>query len=236
MPTKFMQPGVLRKGAIRLVDPLTLESLHEERQFIYNPNMIKDIKTSEWASHKIPNMSHPVYQWGSGGERTLEFTLFVTGDRPGEPSLVSVEDEIKWYESLSYNLGKADYYPPALIELWLGTSYGGLTTQEGIFDKFVELKNQGVQTVSGFLKQNLNFTAGSMSFGFGNAVTKALGSAFPGFKVSMAPVRTLWILSKVEVRTTKWNANLEPYEAEIALVLKQYAEVSIRREQFVNSV
>jgi len=234
MSIKFINPGVLRKGAIRLVDPKSLDPIGEERRFIYNPNKISDKKTSNWVEHKIPSMSHPVYQWGGGGARTVEFMLFVTGDRPGEPSITTIEDEIMFYQSLQYSMSSnGQHMPPPLVELWFGSMYGGLDDKKGLVDKLSSYLQKGVNSVTGFLAQNLNFTISGKELGFGSALGDALGSVFPNFKPNLSPSRNIWMVNNVEVEILKWNYDLRPYEAEIRLVLEQYAESTITREQFV---
>lgn len=56
--------------------------------FQYWPDSISDSKSSEWSSRQIPGGSHPLYQWASGGERTLSFTaIFTTDTEPDESAL-----------------------------------------------------------------------------------------------------------------------------------------------------
>lgn len=81
------------------------------KEFAYNPNTIDDGAETEWGSVKIPGASHPVYQFGSGGERLIAFELFLDADRcaigkaqtlpNGETGYkFDLTDEITWYKAL----------------------------------------------------------------------------------------------------------------------------------------
>ena len=54
-----------------LVDADTGERL----EFQYNPNSISDEKSTDYATIKIPGMSHPRYQYVAGGARQLNFKI-----------------------------------------------------------------------------------------------------------------------------------------------------------------
>ena len=86
------------------------------RYFMFNPNEVKDTKGITWGSKEIPGASHPVYQYGAGGERLISLNLYIDGDRgrkgrqqaragvnttTGEGPL-SIMDELMWYRSLQY--------------------------------------------------------------------------------------------------------------------------------------
>lgn len=50
------------------------------RRFQYFPDTISDSKSSNWVVKEIPGGSLPLYQWVSGGERTLSFQAVFTTD------------------------------------------------------------------------------------------------------------------------------------------------------------
>ncbi len=79
------------------------------RIFMFNPNDITDTKGISWGSVEVPGASHPVYQFGAGGERLVSFDLYVDGDRgrfgreqARDTSSLSIRDELHWYRSLEY--------------------------------------------------------------------------------------------------------------------------------------
>lgn len=51
------------------------------RTFMFNPNDVSDTKNISWGSIEVPGASHPVYQFGAGGERLISFSLYLDGDR-----------------------------------------------------------------------------------------------------------------------------------------------------------
>lgn len=73
-----------------LVDVVTRESL----EFQYNPDEITDDKSTDFATIKIPGMSHPRYQYVAGEARRITFKLaFFKGD---------VRKKVTWLQSLLY--------------------------------------------------------------------------------------------------------------------------------------
>ena len=54
-------------------------------RFQFWPETLTDSKGSEWNPKPIPGGSHPIYQWSSGGERTLSFVaVFMTDTAPNQ--------------------------------------------------------------------------------------------------------------------------------------------------------
>lgn len=96
------------KGVVR--GRLTIPSVGEYREFMYNPDKLSDGKESGWAEQKIPGASHPVMGFAAGGARKINFTLFIDGDRGrydrSEPRPadigIGIQDQIAWYQSFLY--------------------------------------------------------------------------------------------------------------------------------------
>lgn len=83
-------PADMRKTTGHLVDVVT----HESLQFQYNPDEISDEKSTDFATIKIPGMSHPRYQYVAGEARKITFKLvFFKGP---------VKEKIAWLQSLLY--------------------------------------------------------------------------------------------------------------------------------------
>lgn len=84
---------------------LTTVKSGDSRQFMFNPNKIKDDQGVNYGV-LTPAGGTPIYQFGSGGERIITFKLFFDGDRGrigvgralGEP--LDVSDELNFYRSL----------------------------------------------------------------------------------------------------------------------------------------
>ena len=73
-----------------LVDVVTRESL----EFQYNPDEITDDKSTDFATIKVPGMSHPRYQYVAGEARRINFRLtFFKGE---------VKKKVAWLQSLLY--------------------------------------------------------------------------------------------------------------------------------------
>lgn len=53
-----------------------------KRYFQYWPEEISDTKQTNWETKNIPGLSHPIYQWISGGAREIGFTAMFTRDAP----------------------------------------------------------------------------------------------------------------------------------------------------------
>lgn len=73
-----------------LVDLATNDRL----EFQYNPDTITDSKGTDYATIKIPGMSHPRYQYVSGGARQINFRLGLF--------MRDVQKKVSWLQSLQY--------------------------------------------------------------------------------------------------------------------------------------
>lgn len=109
-----------------------------DHPFMFNPNDIDDTKATIWGMIEVPGMSHPIYQFGAGGERLIRFNLYIDGDRgraaqagariPNDPGL-DITLEIRYFRSLvyptQYNSVFANVFPP-LVLFNFGTLYSNV--------------------------------------------------------------------------------------------------------------
>lgn len=113
------------------------------KTFMFNPPEMGDTKGTSWGSLEVPGASHPIQQFGAGGERIISFTLFVDGDRGnlgarkintaigGDPSQIplDVSKELLTYRSLVYpqqtGATFANVFPPLVI-FTFGPLYPGI--------------------------------------------------------------------------------------------------------------
>lgn len=113
------QPTVTR-GMITIPDRGT------SRYFMFNPNDVNDTKGISWGSIEVPGASHPVYQFGAGGERLISFELYMDGDRgrfgrqqQRDTSTLSVKDELYFYRGLimprQYGMDMASVFPYTVL-------------------------------------------------------------------------------------------------------------------------
>lgn len=80
----------LKKTTGYLVDVVTREKM----SFQYNPDEITDEKSTDFATIKVPGMSHPRYQYVSGEARKIVFKLvFFKGP---------VKKKVAWLQSFLY--------------------------------------------------------------------------------------------------------------------------------------
>ena len=77
----------LKKTTGYIVDVVTRESL----EFQYNPDEITDEKSTDFATIKVPGMSHPRYQYVAGEARRIAFKIsFFKGPVQGEGRVAAV--------------------------------------------------------------------------------------------------------------------------------------------------
>lgn len=79
------------------VDLRTLDQL----VLVHNPDEIEDAKDVKGPNTSIPGRSHPKIHTGSGGLRTLDFTLRIARTLSDQP-LSFVKDSVAWLQSLLY--------------------------------------------------------------------------------------------------------------------------------------
>ena len=80
----------LKKTTGYIVDVVT----HESLEFQYNPDEITDEKSTDFATIKVPGMSHPRYQYVAGEARKISFKVsFFKGP---------VREKTAWLQSLLY--------------------------------------------------------------------------------------------------------------------------------------
>lgn len=115
-----------------LVDLTTNERL----EFQYNPENISDTKSTDYATIKIPGMSHPRYQFVAGGARQLNFKISLF--------MKDVKKNVEWLQALQFptHEGSMLKNAPHRVLLVVSDLYPGLecivkqikTTYFGLFD------------------------------------------------------------------------------------------------------
>ena len=100
-----------------LVDAATGERL----AFQYNPNNIRDEKSTRYAAITIPGMSHPRYQYVAGEPRRIVFTI--------ELFKAAVQQQVDWLRSLQYpeHVGSMLKRAPHRVIFIFGDLYPGVT-------------------------------------------------------------------------------------------------------------
>ncbi len=103
------------------------------RKFMFNPPEISETKGVKVGSGEVPGASHPIIQFGAGGERNIKFELHLDGDA-GRVALggstLSVAEDIRFYQSLVYpgEYGKSGMVAvfPYLVLFTFGELYKGV--------------------------------------------------------------------------------------------------------------
>jgi hypothetical protein len=100
--------GLNADGTIMYKPPLAL-------QFQYNPSEMSDEKNTQWVVTDIPGLDRPMYAWSCGGERIIEFTLFLNAYEYGNadmtslipiPGLGGIRSELAKLDSFMYSAPK----------------------------------------------------------------------------------------------------------------------------------
>ncbi len=105
-----------------------------EYKFMYNPPEFTVASKAEFGAICVPGASHPVYQYGSGGEEAINFDLFLDGER-GMLNITSgrfvkgldIRDEVRFLEGLRlpmrYELGSFAKTRPPIVIFNFGTLF-----------------------------------------------------------------------------------------------------------------
>lgn len=115
---------------------ITVLSRGITQELMFNPPTVSDNKAVTYGVIPLPGASHPVLQYGSGGERIINFTVYLDGDRGRYGRLgtsrgtLSVDDLIRFYQSLLYP-GEFDVLDftavyPSLVSFTMGPLYNGI--------------------------------------------------------------------------------------------------------------
>jgi hypothetical protein len=94
-------------GTTPMKGQITIPERAITQKFMYNPPEIKDSKSMDFGTLKVPGTSHPVYQSGGGGDRVISFTLYLDGDRGNyvkgqPPATMSIQRQLEFYRSMVY--------------------------------------------------------------------------------------------------------------------------------------
>lgn len=84
--TSAFRGGQVPKAARAYIIPMDIQNndrllKDDVRTFQYFPATISDTKATNYQTKVIPGLSHPLYQWTSGGARSISFQAIFTRDR-----------------------------------------------------------------------------------------------------------------------------------------------------------
>ena len=109
------------------------------KTLMFNPPEVDDSHPPIYGSIEVPGASHPVYQYGAGGERLITFNLYVDGDRGRiggagtrqgpQAGTLDISNEVLFYRALvapsNYTQTFANVFPPLVI-FTMGSFYNGV--------------------------------------------------------------------------------------------------------------
>ena len=121
--------AAVTRGRLTLLDDTG--ATKKTKEFDYNPAEIHDTKAINWGATAVAGASHPVYQYGSGGERVISFELFLDADRLDirKNNLWDLTDELAWYRALLYPIrmsGSNEEVAPPIVLFTFGITYPGI--------------------------------------------------------------------------------------------------------------
>lgn len=115
--SKAVRGGLAPRAARAFIIPLNSYKADEpvisqQRSFQYFPATIEDGRASNYQSKVIPGLSHPLYQWTSGGARTISFEAIFTRDRTytdsEKQSIIAGVSSASAKDGGSFHIGKND--------------------------------------------------------------------------------------------------------------------------------
>lgn len=222
--------GTLKAAALFTVDKDGNIEKTETGIFLLNPSGISESKISNWAQQQVPGQSDPVLQWTSSGARTLSFQALVTADTsdyvsgqkvsPGRSSSNLADKANQIFGTIASAFSKVSA-PQARVDTPDKTD---LDISE-ILNYYRSLLYPIYDDIN-----NPRVLRGSpplVVFFMGKSVAK-----FPyGEKITSQ--HDLWVVTNLEINTTKFLPNLAPMEAVVSFQLTQYNIRSFDRGRFL---
>jgi len=201
--------------------------LGELHFFQLNPESISETKPSNWVAHQVPGQAAPVYQWVSGGPRTVSFEALVTKDIsefPGVPPKSPAEQlgdaVLNVVGSIASSLlGVA---LPPLSGLLSGAAGSGdglalnIATELDFYRSLLKPKYDK----QGSLESSPPLVVLYFGDTFGEEPNNPLEK--------IDKYSQLWALTNLDIKITKWLPNLSPMEAMVSF---QFAEYKITSTQ-----
>ena len=136
--------------------------------FVYNPPTISVAQKAEYGAICVPGASHPVYQYGSGGEQIISFDLFIDGERgivangayrKGGANGLDIRAEVHLLESLviplRYDPGSYSKTRPPILIFNFGSRFVNVECiMKSVNTKYTQFTADGAQSES--YRQKLN--------------------------------------------------------------------------------
>lgn len=225
--------GTFKKAAIFKIDSTGKIQQNEAGVFLLNPSTIEENKTANWAMQSTPGSSDPILQWISSGPRTLSFDALVTADTslfdssativPGQESNTqSVINKVANLAASFFNVSS----PIAPTEAEITDKAGDSLDITNILNYYRSLLYPVYDDVNN--PRVLNQSPPLLVLYFGKSVIK-LAYQNNG---RISNNHDLWVLTGLNIKTTKQLPNLAPMEAIVRFTLTQYTIKSFDSRRF----
>lgn len=225
-----------RKAVIAKINPdgTIDEGSKSLGKLLLNPESLEDSKTSNWVANNIPGQSDPIYQWVSGGARTITFDALVTKDTSEVPYLKSSDDplagvidsSVNAIGSIASNFAGANLPPAAdLFNSLKGNTSG--TGEELSIEAQLNYYRSLLYPI--YAQGRLATSPPLIVLYFG----KSLGSLNTVADTTISEENDIWILTELRIRITKQLPNLTPMEATCSFRFNQYAIKSLETKHFI---
>lgn len=223
--------GVFKKAAIFKIDESGNILENRAGVFLLNPSTIEESKSANWVSQQVPGQSDPILQWVSSGPRTITFEALVTADtsdydsgsglKPGIPSAANQAlNFIGDLASAFFNVKTPA--APALVESL--KSGGDVLDISNILDYYRSLLYPVYDVVDNpsVLRQSPPLVV----LYFGRTLIKKK------YEKRISNNHDLWVVTNLNIVTTKQLPNLAPMEASVRFTLTQYTVKSFDSRRF----
>lgn len=224
----------LHRAALLPVNPDgTIETslLDSVGVFLINPSSYEDSKSTNWVRQTVPGQSDPVFQWVSGGERTLSFEALVTletsnldvenNKEPKQDELRKIQTKISTLASkfFSVNTSVLANLPDVKVSQLDISDYLDYyrSLQYPLYDDANDPKKLTASPPILVL-----YDGGSINM-YQNGTGK---------DAKITPQHDTWVLTDLKIRVTKQLSNLAPMEAVVQFTLLQYNIKSFDRRRF----
>lgn len=234
--------GILKSAAILTVgtDGKINLSNSSASSFELNPNTWEENKVGGWIPQQVPGQSDPIYQWVSGGARTVTFQALVTKDTIhfGQNESNPLDSLISTGLNVVGNIASqfAGVALPPIADMFDDPSAGGKGTSLSITNKLAYYRTlmypqytKGHKSLSN--SPPLVVLVTGALFSEATASPDILAGATPN-----AHYLPVWVVTNLNIRITKQLPNLDPMEAVVSFTLAEYTINPISQDNHLITV
>lgn len=239
--SQIPSPGVKNDGRLKRMILAKVTSDGKIDQFslsagslLLNPESVEDVKISNWIANQIPGQSDPIYQWVSGGPRTLSFEALVTKDtaeflNPQDDPLAGLIDSaINAIGSIASSFIGINL--PPLGDLFSSVSEDAEGNELSIEEQLNYYRSLNYPN---YVEGRLETSPPLLAIMSGSMLSTV--NTHPG-AMAISEDTDLWVLTELRIRETKFLSNLAPMEALVSFRFNQYTVKSFGADHFSQEV